>query len=183
MTKGSFLFRRLKSFDEKGYFIVARPPAAIVLLSIGSSARADTVQRPERILSKYDCCVSYTIEGSSTDQYFAQGFVHAVRFGIAVASGHRSPNLRWTVRSSSLSTPTAAVSPAVWKRNVSSLPPAPVAPYKPGPGPPYTYLRDHLLVGRYSRGRRYIRRVELNNTGSTGPEPCSQRRICALRGK
>jgi hypothetical protein len=52
------------------------PAAAVVLFSIGSSARASTLfnNLNANPITKYNCCLSYTIEGSSTIQYFAQGF-------------------------------------------------------------------------------------------------------------
>ena len=50
--------------------------AAVVLCSIGTPAGASILftNLNANPASTYNCCTSYTIEGASTSQYFAQGF-------------------------------------------------------------------------------------------------------------
>jgi len=52
------------------------PAAAVVLFSIGSSAHASVLYNNLNAnpASRYNCCLSYTIEGTNPGPFFAQGF-------------------------------------------------------------------------------------------------------------
>ena len=163
---------------EKGCFYRwLVPAAAVVLFSIGSSARASTLFNDLNAnpLSKYNCCLSYTIEGSSPGPYFAQGFsftpsasesLSQVDIALQIFGGTDSVVVTLNADSSGL--PGAVLE--TW--NVSGLPaPATCCTLQSlAPGVPIILSSGTIywLVATPGAADTFAG-WNVNNTGSTGP--------------
>ncbi len=163
---------------EKGCFYRwLVPAAAVMLMSTGSSARASTLfnNLNANPLSKYNCCNSYTIEGSSTAQYFAQGFsftpsasesVSQVDIALQIFGGTDSVVV--TLNADSGGLPGAVLE--TW--NVSGLPaPATCCTLQSlAPGVPLTLTSGTIywLIATPGAADTFAG-WNLNNTSSTGP--------------